>query len=86
MEVDVQRCTHGAVVWVVIVTGEIDFLAVVLVLLFPPLDAHVVDVIDCEVVDVVRSDATFAMTKKGEVFSGEGEGWGSRPFFDDVMA
>ena len=82
-EVDAQSRAHSAVVWVVVVTGEIDFLAVVLVLLLLPLDAHVVDMINCEVVDVAISEATFAVSKEGEVVPGEGKGWGARPFSDD---
>jgi len=73
VEVDAQSRLHSAVVWVVVITGEIDFLTVVPILLFSPLDAHVVDVIDCEIADVIISEASVTMAEEGEVVPGEGK-------------
>ena len=53
--------------------GKIDFLAIILVLLLAPLDAHIVDVVDCEIEDVVISEAAFFMAAEGEVVPGEGK-------------
>ena len=82
-EVDAQGGSDGAVVRMAVVAGEIDFLAVVLVLLFPPFHAHVVDVSDGEMEEVFVGEAAFALAQEGEVVPGEGKGWGSGPFTDD---
>ena len=72
-EVDAQGGSDGTVVRVLVVTGEIDLLAVILVLLLSPLHAHVEDVIDCEIADVVIGEASFLLTEEGEVVTGEGK-------------
>ena len=51
--------------------GQNRFLAAILVLLLVPLNVHVVGVIDCEVADVIISEASFAMDED-EVVPGEG--------------
>ena len=56
-----------------VVLGKIDFLAVILVLLLAPLDSHTVDVIDCEISNVVISEALFLLIKEGEVVPGQGK-------------
>ena len=72
-EVDAQGGPDGAVVRVFVVTGEVDFLAVILVLLLTPLYAHMTDVIDCEIADVVIGEALFLLAEEGEVVPGEGK-------------
>ena len=62
VEIYVQGGSDGAVVRVLVVMGKIDFLAVILVLLLAPLHAHVADVIDGEIEDVVISEALFPLT------------------------
>ena len=48
----------GAIFRVLIVVGEVNLLHVALAFLLAPLDAHMVDVIDCQVVDFVVGEPT----------------------------
>ena len=72
-EVDVQCSLYGAVVWVPVIMGKVDFLVVIFVLMFALFDAHMVDVIYCEIADVLISEALFLLTKEGGVVPSEGE-------------
>ena len=53
--------------------SEVDLLPVALVLLPVPLDAHVVDVVDCQVVDAIVGEPTLLQPKEGEVVTGGDE-------------
>ena len=72
-KINAYSCLYGAVIRVLFVAGEDNLLAIILVLLLAPLDAHAVGVVDCHVADIGIGELTFLWAKEGEVVPGEGE-------------
>ena len=53
--------------------GDVNVLAVILILLLAPLNVHMVDVVDWQITDVGIGESTLPLTREGEVIPGEGE-------------